>query len=317
MTLPEICPLDESQVCKGRECHLFCLEWRTKEPTCLIGYSATSKIKSGKADRKRDTYAEETFRKLGRQPLSKRKNVSEKGDWIPKRLTERPPVRSPERPVEKKERSFTQKNVSEKGDWIPKRLTERPQIRSPERSIERKERNFTQSRDFQEATVIIPGSQPERNYDERLRESHDERLRESHDERLRESHDERLRESHDERLRESHDERLKERYVASDAEKASIRLEPRLKKEAIEQNSVIYAKIQPKIQEKPRTPERVISRDRHTTIFTAFDADKKDNSCLSGREEKTKGASQNREKRKKLEDVMEIDLPDTYDEFWS
>ena len=285
MTLPEICPLDESQVCKGRECHLFCLEWRTKEPTCLIGYSATSKIKSGKADRKRDTYAEETFRKLGRQPLSKRKNVSEKGDWIPKRLTERPPVRSPERPVEKKERSFTQKNVSEKGDWIPKRLTERPQIRSPERSIERKERNFTQSRDFQEATVIIPGSQPERNYDERLRESHDERL--------------------------------KERYVASDAEKASIRLEPRLKKEAIEQNSVIYAKIQPKIQEKPRTPERVISRDRHTTIFTAFDADKKDNSCLSGREEKTKGASQNREKRKKLEDVMEIDLPDTYDEFWS
>ena len=285
MTLPEVCPLDESQTCKERECHLFCLEWRTREPTCLIGYSTTSKIKSGKADRKRDTYAEETFRKLGRQPLSKRKNVSEKGDWIPKRLTERPPVRSPERPVEKKERSFTQKNVSEKGDWIPKRLTEGPKIRSPERPIERKERSFTQSRDFQEATVIIPGSQPERDHDERLRESHDERLR--------------------------------ERYVASDAEKASIRLEPRLKKEAIEQNSVIYAKIQPKIQEKPRTPERVISRDRHTTIFTAFDADKKDNSCLSGREEKTKGASQNREKRKKLEDVMEIDLPDTYDEFWS
>jgi hypothetical protein len=238
MTLPEVCPLDESQICKGRECHLFCLEWRTKEPTCLIGYSTTSKIKSGKADRNRDTYAEETFRKLGRQPLSKRKNVSEKGDWTPTRLTERPPVKP----------------------------------------VERKEPGFTQSQDFHEAAVRIPDPKPEI----------------------------------------KHDEKLRERYAASDAEKDPIRLESRLKKEAAEQNPVICAKTQPKIQEKPRAPEKVISRDKNTTIFAPFDADKKDNSYLSGREGKARKSPENREKRKKLDEVMKIDLPDTYDEeFWS
>lgn len=238
MTLPEVCPLDESQTCKGRECHLFCLEWRTREPTCLIGYSTTSKIKSGKAERNRDTYAEDTFRKLGRQPLSKRKNVSEKGDWTPTRLIEKP----------------------------------------PKRPVERKEASFNQSQDFHEATARIPDPRPERN----------------------------------------HDERLRERYTASEAEKASSRMESRLRKEPPEQSPVICAKTQPRIQEKPRTPEKVISRDKHTTIIAAFDADKKDNSYLSGREEKAKQPPENREKRKKLDEVMEIDLPDSYDEeFWS
>lgn len=237
MTLPEACPLDESQTCKGRECHLFCLEWRTREPTCLIGYSTTSKVKSGKADRNRDTYAEETFRKLGRQPLSKRKEVSEKGDWIPSRLTKRP----------------------------------------PERLVERKEESFTQSRNFQETSVKISEMKPEEN----------------------------------------HDKRLRERYAASDAEKASIRLESRLKTESAEQNPVIYAKTQPKIPEKPKGPEKVISRDRHTTIFAPY-TDKKDNSNRPGREEKAENSPENREKRKKLDKEMEIDLPETYDEdFWS
>jgi hypothetical protein len=238
MTLPEVCPLDESQTCKGRECHLFCLEWRTREPTCLIGYSTTSKIKSGKAERNRDTYAEETFRKLGRQPLSKRKDVSETGDWTPRRLAERP----------------------------------------SERPVERKGESFTQSRHFQEAPVQKPDPKPEGN----------------------------------------HDERLRERYAASGAEKTSIRLESRLRKESAEQNPVICAKIQPKIQEKPRAQEKVISRDKHTTIFAAFDADKKDNSDLSERDKKVKNPPEDREKRKKLDKVMDIDLPDTYDEeFWS
>lgn len=237
MTLPEACPLDESQTCKGRECHLFCLEWRTREPTCLIGYSTTSKVKSGKADRNRDTYAEETFRKLGRQPLSKRKEVSEKGDWIPSRLT--------------------------------KRLPERP--------VERKEESFTQSRNSQETSVKISEMKPEEN----------------------------------------HDKRLRERYAASDAEKASIRLESRLKTDSAEQNPVIYAKTQPKIPEKPKGPEKVISRDRHTTIFAPY-TDKKDNSNRPGREEKAENSPENREKRKKLDKEMEIDLPETYDEdFWS
>ena len=97
-----------------------------------------------------------------------------------------------------------------------------------------------------------------------------------------------------------------------------MRLGSRLKKEAPEENQVICAKTQPKIQEKPRASEKVISRDKHTTIFAAFDTDKKENSYLSGREEKTKKSSESREKRKKLDDVMKIDLPDTHDEdFWS
>jgi hypothetical protein len=238
MTLPEVCPLDESQTCKGRECHLFCLEWRTKEPTCIIGYSTTSKIKSGKADRNRDTYAEDTFRKLGSRPLSKRRDASEKGDWTPTRLTEKP----------------------------------------LERPVERKKESFTPSRHFQEAAVRHPYP----------------------------------------KLEENHGERLRERYAASDAEKASIKAESRLKKESPEQNPVICAKTQPKIQEKPRAPEKVISRDKHTTIFAAFDADKKDNSSLSGREEKAKKSPDNKEKHKKLDNMMEIDLPDTHEEdFWS
>jgi hypothetical protein len=238
MTLPEVCPLDESQTCKGRECHLFCLEWRTREPTCLIGYSTTSKIKSGKPDRNKDTYAEDTFRKLGRQPLSKRKNVSEKGDWTPSRLTEKPPIKP----------------------------------------VERKEAGFAQDRVFLETTVRNPDPRPEKN----------------------------------------HDDRLRERYTASDAEKPSIKLEPGLRKEPAEQNPLICAKTQPKIQEKPRAPEKVISRDKHTTIFAPFDADKKDNSYLSEREDKATKPPENREKRKKLEELMEIDIPDSRDEdFWS
>jgi len=238
MTIPEVCPLDESQICKGRECHLFCLEWRTREPTCLIGYSTTSKIKLGKADRKKDTYAEETFRKLGRQPLPKRKNVSEKGDWAPTRSTEKP----------------------------------------PERPVERKEEIFTLSPNFQETIVRNPDSTAEIN----------------------------------------HEERLSEIYSANEAERASIRLEARLKKEQTEQNPIICAKTQPKVQEKPRAQEKVISRDKHTTIFASCNADEKDSSYPSGREEKIKTPPENRERRKKLDEVMEIDLPDVYDEeFWS
>ncbi|WP_243685516.1 hypothetical protein [Methanosarcina barkeri] len=45
---------------------------------------------------------------------------------------------------------------------------------------------------------------------------------------------------------------------------------------------------------------------------------KKDDSCLPGREEKVIKSAENKEKRKKLDKAMEIDLPDTYDEdFWS
>ena len=106
MTLPEICPLGDNQTCKGRECHLFCLEWRMKEPICLIGYSTTSKLKSGKADRNKDSYAEDTFRKLSGHPVYNRKDVYEKGDWIPTKLAEK----SMEKPAGRIEEKFTPQN---------------------------------------------------------------------------------------------------------------------------------------------------------------------------------------------------------------
>lgn len=236
MTLPEICPLDESQMCKGRECHLFCLEWRTKEPTCLIGYSTTRKT-SEKLDRNKDTYAEETFRKLGRNPISKRKSVSEKGDWIPSRLVEN----------------------------------------APEKPVERKNENRAKNWPFQEETVRKTVPKPEGNYEEKI----------------------------------------KERSIAVDLEKAPISMEYKFE-EMPEKNQSICTKIQSRVKERPIVQEKIILNDKHTTIFVASDPDKKDNTYLSGRDENTKKLSEIREKRKKLDEVMKIDLQDTQDEdFWS
>jgi len=238
MTLPEVCPLDENQKCKGRECHLFCLEWRTREPTCLIGYSTTSKVKSWKADRKQDTYAEDTFRKLSGQPASKNKNVSEKGDWIPTRLTEKPQ----EKPVQRKEERFIHNPVSQK-----------PIARNPS---------------------LISEKDPVG--------------------------------------------RLKERYTESEVEKASLRLEARLKKEPAEEKPIICAKTQPKVQEKPRMPEKIVSSNKHTTIFASSNIDEKRSPSQSSRDEKTNKTAENKEKRRKLDEIMEIDTPEAYDEeFWS
>ena len=154
MTLPKICPLGDNQKCKGLECHLFCLEWRMREPICLIGYSTTSKLKSGKADQNKDTYAEDTFRKLSGHLVYKRKDVYEKGDWIPTKLAEK----SMEKPTERK-------NVSERGDWIPTRLAEK----SMEKPAGRIEEKFT-PKNSQRTVVITPGLKHEKNNDFRPNE---------------------------------------------------------------------------------------------------------------------------------------------------
>ena len=154
MTLPKICPLGDNQKCKGIECHLFCLEWRMREPICLIGYSTTSKLKSGKADQNKDTYAEDTFRKLSGHLVYKRKDIYEKGDWIPTRLAEK----SMEKPTEKK-------NVSERGDWIPTRLAEK----SMEKPAGRIDEKFTPN-NSQRTVVITPGPKHEKNNDFRPNE---------------------------------------------------------------------------------------------------------------------------------------------------
>lgn len=219
MTLPEVCPLDEKQKCKGRECHLFCLEWRTREPTCLIGYSTTSKVKSWKDDRKQDTYAEETYRKLGRQSAPRKKSTSENGDWIPSRLKEHPQ----EKPDSWREWRDAQKPVSEKPSFSnPTAISEKDFDKRPH---ERKAGNF---------------------------------------------------------------------------------------------ESIIYGRTQSKVQEKARVPEKVISSNKHTTIFSSSEKTEKKESYPSEREEKTKKSPDDKDKRKRIDEVMEIDTPEVYDEeFWS
>ena len=97
-----------------------------------------------------------------------------------------------------------------------------------------------------------------------------------------------------------------------------MRLEARLKKEPAEEKPIIYGKPQPKIQEKPKVPEKIVSSNKHTTIFASSDKDEKKDSYPPGREEKTKKIPDNKEKRRKLDEVMEIDTPEVYDEeFWS
>lgn len=249
MTLPEVCPLDENQKCKGRECHLFCLEWRTREPTCLIGYSTTSKVKSWKDDSKHDNYAEETFRKLGRQPAPRKKSASEKGDWIPTRLTENPQGK----PVKRNE----------------ERSVQNPAAQKP----------VSQNPISQKTVESSPAAKPEREYDRRPQERPENE---------------------------------------EEAEKAFIGLEARLKKEPAEEKPIIYGRTQTKVQERPKVSERVVSSNKHTTIFTSSDKDEKKDSYLPSREEKTKKPPENKEKRKKLDEVMEIDTPEIYDEeFWS
>lgn len=209
-------------------------------------------------DHKKDTYAEDTFRKLGRQPLPRMKNSSDKGDWAPTRPVELPP----ERPVERREEKPSQ-NTEKNAQKYFFGCREAPVAAKTEKSHEKG-----------------PEKGPEK--------------------------------------------RLQGRQASNEAEKASLRLESRLKKDPVEEvkeNPIIYAKAQPKAPEKPKTQEKVISRDKHTTIFAAFDEEEKKNIYPTGREEKPGKATEKREKmdkRKKLDEAMEIDLPDNYeDEFWS
>src|SRR6056297_3205822 len=69
MVLPERCPLDNGLQCKGKECHLFHVDWRTGEENCTIGYRSTHK-QGNQSERVFDNYAEETRMRLGYEPSS-------------------------------------------------------------------------------------------------------------------------------------------------------------------------------------------------------------------------------------------------------
>ncbi len=264
MTLPDVCPLDSSQKCKGRECHLFCVEWRTNEPTCLIGYSSTSKVSTGRASRKQDTYAEETFRKLNKKQApapTSRITRSEKGDWVP--------------------------SHSIPSHSVPPHSV--PSHARPEEPARRKE-----EKPYREPV----GTAPEEDYagtpDGRYQESHRNNLNPA------------------ERL-EPH---------PGEAERASLRLESRLRRERPEEaERTVEVK---KVREtespasKPAPQERVVARNRNATIIEACDGAEEPCTCPPGRGDNLRKSADLKEKRKKLDEVMDIDLPDNYEEeFWS
>jgi hypothetical protein len=63
--VPAKCPLDRKSNCKGKQCHLYHVDWRTKEANCIIGYGSSHKTTH--SDRViLDTYIENTRIKLGR-----------------------------------------------------------------------------------------------------------------------------------------------------------------------------------------------------------------------------------------------------------
>ncbi|MBC7086258.1 MAG: hypothetical protein H5T43_07845 [Methanomethylovorans sp.] len=65
MGIPDKCPLDGKSKCKGKICHLYHVDWRTKEVNCIIGYG--SSYRPTRSNRViLDTYIENTNIKLGR-----------------------------------------------------------------------------------------------------------------------------------------------------------------------------------------------------------------------------------------------------------
>ncbi|WP_440952994.1 hypothetical protein [Methanococcoides sp. FTZ1] len=112
MVLPERCPLDNELQCKGKECHLFHVDWRTGEENCTIGYRSTHK-QSNMSERVMDTYAEETRMRLGNKPTP---------------FT----YQDPERRVERDNRQPDIRNESENSRQQPAIQREEPVIRKPE-----------------------------------------------------------------------------------------------------------------------------------------------------------------------------------------
>jgi len=254
MTLPDVCPLDSSQKCKGKECHLFRVEWRTNEPICEIGYSSTSKVNSGRAGRKQDTYAEETFRKLNKkQPpaLASRITRSEKGDWVPSHTV--PSRARPEEPA-----------------W---RTEEKPIRESTGTALKEGSAGKPGGR-YQESNLA--NLSPAEKFDP-------------------------------------------EPY---EAERASLRLESRLKREQAEEAERVMevkkAREAESLPPKPKLQERVTSRNRNATIIEACDCSEEPCEFSPGRGDKPGKSAEFKDKHKKLDKVMDLDLPDNYEEeFWS
>lgn len=64
MVLPDICPQNNDPHCRGKQCYLYHIDWRTGEENCSIAYGHDRK---GAAQNEpvRDTYAEDAKKRLG------------------------------------------------------------------------------------------------------------------------------------------------------------------------------------------------------------------------------------------------------------
>ncbi|RNI14095.1 hypothetical protein EFE42_05650 [Methanohalophilus sp. RSK] len=89
MSLPEICPLDGTQVCKKRKCHLYHVDWRTGDENCSVGYNQTTKMRKS-SESVVDEYAQRVKEKLKNRtepPVDSREPTEEiphpKGDKAP------------------------------------------------------------------------------------------------------------------------------------------------------------------------------------------------------------------------------------------
>ncbi|NLI62926.1 MAG: hypothetical protein GX362_05990 [Methanosarcinaceae archaeon] len=59
MSIPNICPLDNKPRCKGLDCHLYRIDWRTDVAHCLLGYGSTDKHRNYSRPVK-DEYAQDS-----------------------------------------------------------------------------------------------------------------------------------------------------------------------------------------------------------------------------------------------------------------
>lgn len=91
MVLPERCPLDNELQCKGKDCHLFHVDWRTGEENCTIGYRSTHK-QGNRSEVVFDNYAEETRMRLGYKPAPASERAYEREPILADVRDEKEPV---------------------------------------------------------------------------------------------------------------------------------------------------------------------------------------------------------------------------------
>ncbi|KXS42010.1 MAG: hypothetical protein AWU58_1581 [Methanohalophilus sp. T328-1] len=102
MSLPEICPIDRTHVCKKRKCHLYHVDWRSGDENCSVGYNQTTKMRRS-SESVVDEYAQRVKEKLRDRtepPVDSREPTKE----IPQPGRDKAPTKEKTREISTKER---------------------------------------------------------------------------------------------------------------------------------------------------------------------------------------------------------------------